>query len=70
MPVVSSDLPAVREVLGEIPVYLPETDRYLWKKNTIESLSKGRKRVEPATVAKNFVPPTWAEHFKSVLRFT
>lgn len=69
VPVVSSDLPAVREVLGEIPVYLPETDRYLWK-NTIESLSKGQKRVEPATIAKNFAPPTWAEHFKSVLRFT
>ena len=69
VPVISSDLPAVREVLGEIPVYLPETDRYLWK-NTIESLSKGRKRVEPATVTRKFAPPTWAEHFKSVLRFT
>lgn len=69
VPVLCSDLPAIREVLGDIPVYLNETDRYQWR-NTIECLLKGRDRTETPTAKPVFAPPTWEEHFKVVLRFT
>ena len=69
VPVVCSDLPAIREVLGDIPVYANETDRYQWR-NAIESLTKGREQESQAAAKSVFAPPTWADHFNTVLRFT
>lgn len=69
IPVICTDLPAIREVLGDIPVYVAETDRYQWR-NAIESLGKGRRGKKPAAAEAEFTPPTWAGHFKTVLRFT
>lgn len=69
IPVICQDLPALREVLGDIPIYARETDRYQWR-NMIESLGKGDRHEKPAAEQVNFSPPTWADHFKAVLRFT
>lgn len=69
VPVVCSDLPAIREMLGNIPVYLKETERYQWL-STIESLTKGRKVSDEAVDQAEFVPPAWREHFNAVLRLT
>ena len=65
-PLICSDLPVFREVLGDIPVYLKETDRYLLR-NLVESLSKrpGTEQTEPRAQA--FRPPTWENHFRLVL---
>jgi glycosyltransferase involved in cell wall biosynthesis len=60
-PVVASDLPVVREVCGDFPVYLDPRDSYSWME-TINTLARnqpnGRKK-------QNL--PLWADHFKVVL---
>ena len=66
-PVISSDLPSVREMLGELPVYLPPDDRYPWTtaiKSRIEEKRSG------TTGTGGYTAPTWDEHFKVVLRIT
>jgi glycosyltransferase involved in cell wall biosynthesis len=69
VPVVCTDLPSLREVLGDIPVYAAETDRYLWR-NMIGNLAGGRGRDQPGQAHRQFIPPDWAQHFKTVLSFT
>lgn len=63
VPVISSDLPAVREILKDIPVYVKETDCYQWL-HSIENLKTGP---ISAVSSKNFDPPDWAAHFSAVL---
>jgi len=69
VPVVCSDLPVIREVLGDIPVYASVTARYQWKEN-IESLLKGRVKCGSPNENSAFVPTVWDDHFDIVLRFT
>ncbi|MEO0667672.1 MAG: glycosyltransferase family 1 protein [Pseudomonadota bacterium] len=66
VPIVANDLPVFREVLGNIPIYAKVTDRYLWKKK-IEALAKNGPKPAPD---RQFHPPTWDTHFKTVLRLT
>jgi len=69
VPVVCSDLPSLREVLGNIPVYLKVSDRYQWL-STVKTLSKGGKVACEAVNDAGFVPPGWESHFNIVLRLT
>jgi len=69
VPVLCSDLPVTREVLGDIPVYLDATERYQWKQS-IESLLKGQNMGRSSDVSAGFTPPTWGDHFNTVLRLT
>lgn len=69
VPVLCRDLDVYLEVLGDIPVYLKETDRYLWR-NNIVSLAKGRHQAERADSASFFIPRTWDDHFATVLKLT
>jgi glycosyltransferase involved in cell wall biosynthesis len=69
VPVVCTDLPSLRELLGDIPVYAAETDRYLWR-NTIANLATGEGRIKTASAYGKFTPPGWADHFNTVLNFT
>lgn len=69
VPILCRDLPVYREFLRDIPVYLNETDRYLWR-NSIESLAKGRLRAERAVSRSEFIPLTWESHFETVLSAT
>ena len=69
VPVISSDLPVVREILGDIPVYASPTERYQWEQS-IESLIRDWTRDRPLNEKGAFVPPTWNDHFNIVLRFT
>ena len=64
-PVICHDLPVFREILGDIPVYVNETDRYLWK-NIVQSLIH-RPEVEQTPSDAGFQPPTWDDHFHLVL---
>ncbi len=66
-PVICSDLPAIREVLGDIPVYVSETDRYQFRKEIEAMLGQGRR---PERAVEAFVPPAWADHFDAVLKVT
>ncbi len=66
VPVIVNDLPVFREVLGDIPIYASVSDRYLWKK----SVKRLAKSWPDTPRPKQFKPPTWDEHFKTVLRLT
>jgi glycosyltransferase involved in cell wall biosynthesis len=64
-PVIASDLPACREVLGDYPVYAPPGDLYSWRARTCDLL-----RAVAAGVARRPAPrppPSWAAHFNAVL---
>lgn len=61
-PVISSDLASVREVLGDLPVYLEETDCYLWS-NNIQSLLKGQKEHSARRSTPPLQLPDWDQHF-------
>ncbi len=62
-PVVCAPIPAIREGLGDYPVYLDIADSYSWTE-TIMALSTRL----PTRARKNCVePPSWREHFKTVL---
>ena len=60
VPVVCGDLAIYRETLGDIPVYVKQTDPYHWAK-VVKELA------EQTPPEKPFAPPTWAAHFKTVL---
>lgn len=69
VPVVCTDLPPLRELLGDYPVYAAETDRYLWR-NAIGNLATGGGRTGTVPARGGFTPPGWADHFNTVLNFT
>jgi glycosyltransferase involved in cell wall biosynthesis len=66
VPVIANDLPVLREILGDIPIYASVTDRYLWRKS-IKELADGWPNAPKQTP---FTPATWDAHFKTVLRLT
>jgi glycosyltransferase involved in cell wall biosynthesis len=65
-PILCSELPSVREVLGDLPVYLRETDCYLWL-DSIQSLLKGQGHYSKAQHQPALHLPSWDEHFEVVL---
>ncbi len=69
VPVVCNDLAIYREIIGDIPVYADINDRYLWE-NTIKKLAVDRNTARDAGKSNptGFNPPTWEQHFNTVLR--
>ncbi|APZ52794.1 glycosyltransferase family 4 protein [Salipiger abyssi] len=68
VPVLAGDLPVLREVLGDIPVYASVSDRYLWAQN-ITRMAEDR-RADPDSETRRstaWQPPGWEAHFKTVL---
>jgi glycosyltransferase involved in cell wall biosynthesis len=61
VPVVANDLPVLREVLGDFAVYLDAADRYSW----IEIIAA--LRYHDGEKKNSFRPPTWSQHFNTVL---
>jgi len=69
-PVVCSDLEVYREFLGDYPVYLTATERYLWVK-AIEKLTKRKvegNRTDNSLNNSVGRLPTWDDHFDVVLK--
>ncbi len=64
VPVIVNELDIFRETMGDIPIYASVSDRYLWI-NKIKELAGAE---STARKTKQFDPPTWAAHFKIVLR--
>ncbi|UOA25483.1 hypothetical protein DSM107133_00156 [Pseudosulfitobacter sp. DSM 107133] len=64
VPVVANDLPVLREILGNIPVYAQADDRYLWE-NTIIGMAEAGPQVRNNMA---FQPANWSDHFNTVLR--
>ena len=67
VPVIASDLPVLREVLGPCAVYLNANDRYQWKK-TIQAIAADPEAARQAVP--EFDPPSWETHFKAALNVT
>lgn len=68
VPVLCNDLEICREVLGDIPIYAPVSDGYLWSTQINRLVNeqregRGRKNAHPAGIK----APDWYAHFKSVL---
>ena len=59
-PVIASDLPVIREVLGDYPVYIDPVDSYPWME-TVKTLALSQTRQTALT------PPTWRDHVNTVL---
>lgn len=66
VPVIANDLPVYREFVRDIPIYASVSDRYLWMNKIKELAEAGPDAPQP----KQFDPPTWDAHFKTVLRLT
>ncbi len=67
--VLCSDLPVLRELLKEMPVYLAPTDVYAWTK-AIQALARtgaGQTEKDRAAVGSRYVLPTWEAHFNLIL---
>ena len=63
-PVISADLPVIRELLGDNAVYLESTDSYAWMETIVVGV---RTPLNANSAGERFEPPTWAAHFKAVL---
>lgn len=66
-PVVAAPLPALREVLGDWPVYAATDDMYQWRQ-AVEKLNRDRGREADDRSARIPAIPTWADHFNRVLK--
>lgn len=68
-PVICNDLPIYREVLGDIPIYAPVTDRYPWLEATQKLVQEHATQATRANMDRPGIdPPSWEAHFKPVLR--
>lgn len=63
-PVLATDLPVIRELLGDYPVYLQAADRYSWRDKIMELAQKPD---ETGLRMKRVSLPRWEGHFKRVL---
>lgn len=69
VPVLCNDLPIYQETLGNIPVYAPVSDRYLWK-TRINQLALRPIGARDNKMENRFVAPDWDTHFNIILRMT
>jgi glycosyltransferase involved in cell wall biosynthesis len=63
-PVIASDLPVYREIVGDIPTYLDPTDRISWARTIQDFLGNGSERERQLKRISNFKPPRWEDHFR------
>ncbi|WP_270728663.1 glycosyltransferase family 4 protein [Shimia sp. Alg240-R146] len=71
VPVVCNELPVMREILGDYPIYASVTDSYSWLQ-AIKTLAQADRDAQGADgrPKTRFEPPTWEAHFNAVLRVT
>ncbi|MGQ0486550.1 MAG: glycosyltransferase family 4 protein [Hyphomicrobiales bacterium] len=70
VPVIASDLPAFREIAGDIPDYLDPLDGMGWAA-CIEAFADSNSPARAAQLKRQarFVPPRWLDHFELVEEF-
>ncbi|MEP2531583.1 glycosyltransferase family 1 protein [Shimia sp.] len=71
VPVICSDLPVLREILSDYPIYAGVSDSYSWEK-AIRSLAKAHRanKKPDGQTGKRYSPATWEAHFNTVLKVT
>lgn len=71
VPVIVTDLPVYREVLGDFGVYLNGSDPYSWRKNILDCFGDaGDTGTQRRHAGEGPVLPTWEDHFETVLGLT
>ena len=65
-PVICSDLPALREVGGEVPDYLDPLDGPGWKAAILDHAASGPRLIAQLARLPHWHDPTWAEHMAIV----
>jgi len=67
VPVIASDLPALREIGGNIPTYLPPLDESAWQAAILEyARQSSSDRSQQLARMKGFRAPDWKSHFDLV----
>lgn len=67
VPVIASDLPAFREIAGNIPEYVDPLDGKRWGELVVEyALAESQVRLDQCRRMAGFVAPTWDAHFEQV----
>jgi glycosyltransferase involved in cell wall biosynthesis len=67
VPVIASDLPAFREIAGDIPEYVDPLDGARWRELIVEFvLPESQVRMNQRQRMGGFVVPTWDAHFELV----
>lgn len=68
-PVICSDLAVYREVLGDFPVYVEDSNAYVWRTEIEKLLQKdGIDRGRVGNDRAPYTPPQWNAHFNLVLK--
>jgi glycosyltransferase involved in cell wall biosynthesis len=67
VPVISTPLPSVREILGDAITYLPIGDPYHWKSYILQELGAAPPPNSAEKKQNLFSPPDWRMHFSKVL---
>ena len=68
VPVLCSDLPALRESGGGVPEYLDPADRGLWARAILDYAGDSARRVAQLSRLATWRSPRWADHFAIVNR--
>jgi glycosyltransferase involved in cell wall biosynthesis len=70
VPVIASDLPAFREIAGEVPEYAEPIDGARWRALVLDyARADGALRPAQLERLRAFRPTTWEQHFAAVDRF-
>jgi glycosyltransferase involved in cell wall biosynthesis len=70
VPVVVSDLPAIREIAGDVPDYVDPLDGMRWAEVVCEyAKPNSSRRASQIERMRNHRPSTWAQHFEAVDAF-
>lgn len=65
-PVICSDLPAFREIAGDIPVYLDPLDGPGWEKAILDFLEDCPDRMRQVRQLRGYRGPDWPSHFRTI----
>jgi glycosyltransferase involved in cell wall biosynthesis len=65
-PVIASDLPVYREIVGDKPTYLDPSDVSAWRQAISDFNADGPERRRQLAAIQGYRGPTWDEHFRVV----
>ena len=65
-PVIASDLPVYREIVGAIPTYLQPSDQLAWEATITSFMEDGPERERQQRQIAGYRQPSWQEHFAIV----
>lgn len=69
VPVIASDLPVFREIVGDIPTYVRPDDQRAWVSAVLGFPGDGVERKRQLDAIGRYRAPQWADHFAQVEKF-